>query len=87
MQGPEQYNTNKALLDAVSTVVVGMKLSDFVKEAVKRIPAAELEFGELYAEQRDEGGESSVAQFQTSSSEGEKCLCYLLLIYTKKVLL
>ena len=45
----EQYNTNKALLDAVSTVV-----SDFVKEAVKRIPAAELEFGELYAEQQIE---------------------------------
>ena len=50
----EQYNTNKALLDAVSTVVVGMKVSDFVKEAVKRIPAAELEFGELYAKQQIE---------------------------------
>ena len=50
----EQYNTNKALLDAVSTVVVGMKVSEFVKEAVKRIPAAELEFGELYAQQQIE---------------------------------
>ena len=31
----EQYNTNKALLDAVSQMVVGMTHSDFVKEAVK----------------------------------------------------
>ena len=50
----EKYNTNKTLLDAVSTVVVGMKVSNFVKEAVKRIPAAELEFGKLYAKQKIE---------------------------------
>ena len=31
----EQYTTNKALLDAVSQMVVGMTHSDFVKEAVK----------------------------------------------------
>ena len=44
----EQYNTNKILLDAVSQVVVGMTHSDFVKEAVKRLPAAQEEFGDLY---------------------------------------
>ena len=48
----EQYNTNKALLDAVSQVVVGMSHSEFVKEAVKRLPQAQDEFGELYATQR-----------------------------------
>ena len=48
----EQYNTNKALLDAVSQMVVGMTHSDFVKEAVKRLPAAQDEFAELYATQR-----------------------------------
>ena len=31
-----------------------MKVSDFAKEAVKRIPAAELEFGKLYAKQKFE---------------------------------
>ena len=50
----EQYNcnTNKTLLDAKSQVVVGMTHSDFVKEAVKQLPAAQEEFGELYVTQR-----------------------------------
>jgi len=47
----EQYNTNKALLDAVSSMVVGMNVQDFLKVAVQKIPAAQKEFSELYGEE------------------------------------
>ena len=75
----EQYNTNKALLDAVSTVVVGMKVSDFVKEAVKRIPAAELEFGELYAEQQIEmkAGRAVVRSYKAAPKKVRKLHLYI----------
>ena len=46
-----QYNTNKALLDAVSSMVVGMNVQDFLKVAVQKIPAAQKEFSELYGEE------------------------------------
>ena len=46
----EQYNTNKALLDAVSSMV-GMNVQDFLKVAVQKIPAAQKEFSELYGEE------------------------------------
>ena len=42
------WSRNKIHLDAVSQVDVGMTHSDFVKEAVKRLPAAQEEFGDLY---------------------------------------
>ena len=47
----EQYNTNKALLDAVSSMVVGMNVQDFLKVAVEKIPAAQKQFLELYGEE------------------------------------
>ena len=47
----EQYNTNKALLHAVSSMVVGMNVQDFLKVAVQKIPAAHKEFSELYGEE------------------------------------
>ena len=46
-----QYNTNKAVLDAVSSMVVGMNVQDFLKVAVQKIPAAQKEFSELYGEE------------------------------------
>ena len=49
----EQYNTNKALLDAVSSMVVGMNVhvQDFLKVAVQKVPSAQKEFSELYGEE------------------------------------
>jgi len=46
-----QYNTNKALSDAVSSMVVGMNVQDFLKVAVEKIPAAQKQFSELYGEE------------------------------------
>ena len=47
----EQYKTNKALLDTVSSMVVGMNVQDFLKVAVQKIPAAQKEFSELYGKE------------------------------------
>ena len=40
----EQYNRNKALLEAVSLMVVGMNVADFLKVAVQKISAAQKDF-------------------------------------------
>ena len=47
----EQYNKNKALLDAASSMVVRMNVQDFFKVAVQKISAAKKEFSELYGEE------------------------------------
>ena len=38
-------------MDAVSSMVVGMNVQDFLKVAVQNIPAAQKEFSELYGEE------------------------------------
>ena len=47
----EQHNTNKVLLDAVSSMVVGMNVQDFLKVAVQKISAAQKDFSELYGKE------------------------------------
>ena len=42
---------NKALLDAVSSMVVRMNVQDFLEVAVEKIPAAQKQFSELYGEE------------------------------------
>ena len=69
-----QYNTNKALLDAVSSMVVGMNVQDFLKVAVEKIPAAQKQFSELYGEEllAVKIGRGVMAMYvQSSSKEGE----------------
>ena len=46
-----QYNTNKALLDAVSSMVVGINVQDFLKVALQKISASQKDFSELYGEE------------------------------------
>ena len=85
--GSNWYNTNKALLDAVSQVVVGMSHSEFVKEAVKRLPQAQDEFGELYATQRLEMkvGRAVMRSYKAAPRKGRSVFKFYLCINKNSV--
>ena len=76
----EQYNTNKALLDVVSKVVVGMSQSEFGKQAVKRLPQAQDKFGELYATQRPEMkvGRAVMSSYKAAPRQVRRVYCFFL---------